>query len=103
MTHDDQGIGVLVIQIWKNLPFQTLILTAVLANIPRELEAAARNRPAEFIEIDRVRNEPDHVWVDAELLELAALRVRDGKHARRIRDHPSPEDHVKQPFAHAAP
>ena len=43
MTHDDQGIGVLVIQIWKNLPFQTLILTAVLGNIPRELEAAARN------------------------------------------------------------
>jgi len=43
MTHDDQGIGVLVIQIWKNLPFQTLILTAVLANVPAELEAAARN------------------------------------------------------------
>ena len=43
MLHDDQGIGVLVIQIWKNLPFQTLILTAVLTNVPRELEAAARN------------------------------------------------------------
>lgn len=43
MTHDEQGYGVLAIQIWKNLPFQTLILTAVLANVPRELEAAARN------------------------------------------------------------
>lgn len=43
MLHDEQGLGVLAIQIWKNLPFQTLILTAVLANVPRELEAAARN------------------------------------------------------------
>jgi putative spermidine/putrescine transport system permease protein len=43
MTHDEGGLGVLAIQIWKNLPFQTLILTAVLANVPRELEAAARN------------------------------------------------------------
>jgi putative spermidine/putrescine transport system permease protein len=43
LTHDDWGIAVLAIQIWKNLPFQTLILTAVLADIPWDLEAAARN------------------------------------------------------------
>lgn len=43
MTHDDWGVGVVAIQIWKNLPFQTLILAAVLANIPVDLENAARN------------------------------------------------------------
>jgi putative spermidine/putrescine transport system permease protein len=43
LTHDDWGLGVVFIQIWKNLPFLALILTAVLANIPADLEAAARN------------------------------------------------------------
>jgi putative spermidine/putrescine transport system permease protein len=43
LTHDEWGLGVVFIQIWKNLPFQALILTAVLANIPKDLEAAARN------------------------------------------------------------
>lgn len=43
LTHDEHGLGVVFIQIWKNLPFQALILTAVLATIPADLEAAARN------------------------------------------------------------
>lgn len=43
MINDDQGIGVLFIQIWKNFPLQTLVLTAVLTSIPSDLEAAARN------------------------------------------------------------
>jgi putative spermidine/putrescine transport system permease protein len=43
MTHDDWGLGVAAIQIWKNLPFQTLILTSVLASIQTDLENAARN------------------------------------------------------------
>jgi putative spermidine/putrescine transport system permease protein len=43
LTHDDWGLGVVLIQIWKNLPFLTLILAAVMAGIPRDLEAAARN------------------------------------------------------------
>jgi putative spermidine/putrescine transport system permease protein len=43
LTHDDWGLGVVLIQVWKNLPFLTLILAAVLANIPGDLEAAARN------------------------------------------------------------
>lgn len=43
LTHDDWGLGVVMIQIWKNLPFIALILTAVMANIPADLEAAARN------------------------------------------------------------
>jgi putative spermidine/putrescine transport system permease protein len=43
LTHDDWGLGVVLIQIWKNLPFLTLILAAVMANIPADLEPAARN------------------------------------------------------------
>lgn len=43
LTHDSWGVGVVVIQIWKNLPLQLLILTAVLSSVPPELEEAARN------------------------------------------------------------
>jgi putative spermidine/putrescine transport system permease protein len=43
LTHDESGVVVLAIQVWKNLPFQTIILAAVLVNIPNDLEAAARN------------------------------------------------------------
>lgn len=43
LTHDDWGFGVVGIQIWKNLPFQTLIVTAVLASIQSDLESAAKN------------------------------------------------------------
>ena len=43
LTHDDWGLGVVGIQVWKNVPFLALILTAVLANIPADLEAAAQN------------------------------------------------------------
>ena len=43
LTHDDWGLGVVFIQVWKNLPFLALILTAVLGNIPADVESAARN------------------------------------------------------------
>lgn len=43
MTHDDLGIGVIAIQVWKNMPLQTLILTAALVAIQTDLEQAARN------------------------------------------------------------
>jgi putative spermidine/putrescine transport system permease protein len=43
MTHDDWGIGVVAIQVWKNMPLQTLILTAALVSIQTDLEHAARN------------------------------------------------------------
>lgn len=43
MTHDDLGIGVVAIQVWKNMPLQTLILTAALVGIQTDLEHAARN------------------------------------------------------------
>jgi putative spermidine/putrescine transport system permease protein len=43
MTHDDWGLGVVAIQVWKNLPFQTLILSAALASVQQDLESAAKN------------------------------------------------------------
>ena len=43
LTHDDWGLGVIAIQVWKNLPLQTLILTSALASIKIDLEDAARN------------------------------------------------------------
>ena len=43
LTHDEWGFGVVGIQIWKNLPFQTLIVTSVLASIQSDLENAAKN------------------------------------------------------------
>jgi putative spermidine/putrescine transport system permease protein len=53
MINDDEGIGVLFIQIWKNFPLQTLVLTAVLTSIPSDLEAAARNLGAGPIAVFR--------------------------------------------------
>lgn len=43
MTHDQYGLGVVAIQVWKNLPFQALILSAALASIQSDLESAAKN------------------------------------------------------------
>lgn len=43
MTHDKYGLGVVAIQVWKNLPFQALILSAALASIQEDLESAAKN------------------------------------------------------------
>lgn len=53
LTHDDWGIGVVAIQIWKNLPFQTLILTSVLASIQSDLESAAKNLGANAFQVFR--------------------------------------------------
>jgi putative spermidine/putrescine transport system permease protein len=43
MLNDKFGWNVLVIQVWKNLPFQLLILTSVLQTIQKDIEDAARN------------------------------------------------------------
>ena len=43
MLNDKQGWGVIVIQVWKNLPFVLLILTASLAGIREDVIDAARN------------------------------------------------------------
>lgn len=53
MTHDEWGIGVVVIQVWKNLPFQALILSSVLASIQDDLESAAKNLGANPFSIFR--------------------------------------------------
>lgn len=43
MLNDTFGWNVLLIQIWKNLPFQLLIIAAVLETIQTDIEDAARN------------------------------------------------------------
>jgi len=53
MTHDEWGIGVVVIQVWKNLPFQALILSSALASIQDDIESAAKNLGAKPLSIFR--------------------------------------------------
>jgi ABC-type spermidine/putrescine transport system permease subunit I len=43
LLNDKFGWGVLAIQVWKNLPFQLLIIASVLASIRTDIEDAARN------------------------------------------------------------
>ncbi len=43
MLNDTFGWNVLLIQIWKNMPFQLLIIAAVLETIQTDIEDAARN------------------------------------------------------------
>ena len=43
MLNDAFGWNVLVIQVWKNLPFQLLIIASVLETIQTDIEDAARN------------------------------------------------------------
>ena len=48
MLNDQVGWGVLAIQVWKNLPFQMVIIASVLATIRNDLEDAARNLGANW-------------------------------------------------------
>jgi len=43
LRNDDAGIGVIVIQVWKNLPFQLTIMYAALEGIRSDIKDAARN------------------------------------------------------------
>jgi putative spermidine/putrescine transport system permease protein len=43
LLNDTFGWNVLVIQVWKNLPFQLLIIASVLESIQTDIEDAARN------------------------------------------------------------
>ncbi len=43
MLNDTFGWNVLLIQVWKNLPFQLLIIASVLESIQTDIEDAARN------------------------------------------------------------
>jgi len=51
MLNDRFGWNVFIIQIWKNLPFEVLIISAMLATIPTEIEDAARNLGAGPIQV----------------------------------------------------
>ncbi|GFN24243.1 ABC transporter permease [Thermanaeromonas sp. C210] len=43
LIQDKWGIGILLVQIWKNVPFQAVIILAVMESINKELIDAARN------------------------------------------------------------
>ena len=51
MLNDKFGWNVLVIQIWKNLPFQLLIIASVLQTIRTDIEDAARNLGANPLQV----------------------------------------------------
>ena len=51
MLNDKFGWNVLAIQIWKNLPFQLLIIASVLETIRTDIEDAARNLGANPLQV----------------------------------------------------
>ena len=51
LLNDRFGWGVLVIEVWKNLPFQLVILTSVLQTVRLDLEDAARNLGANPLQV----------------------------------------------------
>jgi putative spermidine/putrescine transport system permease protein len=54
MLNDKQGVGVVVIQIWKNLPFVLLIISASVASIRDDTIDAARNLGAGRLAVVRL-------------------------------------------------
>ncbi len=53
LLNDSFGWNVLLIQIWKNLPFQLLIIMSVLETIQTDIEDAARNLGANPLQVIR--------------------------------------------------
>lgn len=53
LLNDKFGWNVLIIQIWKNLPFQLLIIASVLETIKTDIEDAARNLGANSFQVVR--------------------------------------------------
>lgn len=43
LRNDDWGLGVLIIQIWKNVPFQMIIMYSAIESIRKDVIDAARN------------------------------------------------------------
>lgn len=53
LRNDDLGIGVLVIQVWKNVPFQMIIMYSAIEGIRRDVKDAARNLGANSFSVFR--------------------------------------------------
>jgi putative spermidine/putrescine transport system permease protein len=53
MLRDEMGLGVIFIQVWKNLPFQLLIIASVVETIRIDIEDAARNLGASYLSVVR--------------------------------------------------
>jgi putative spermidine/putrescine transport system permease protein len=43
LRNDDWGVGVLLIQIWKNVPFQMIIMYSAVESVRKDVKDAARN------------------------------------------------------------
>ena len=50
LQNDDMGIGVIVIQVWKNIPFALLIITSAVTSIKQETVHAARDLGAGYLQ-----------------------------------------------------
>jgi putative spermidine/putrescine transport system permease protein len=53
LRNDKYGIGVLMIQVWKNVPFQMLIMSSAIESIRKDVVDAARNLGANIFSIIR--------------------------------------------------
>ena len=53
MLRDEMGLGVIFIQVRKNLPFQLLIIASVVETIRIDIEDAARNLGASYLSVVR--------------------------------------------------
>lgn len=53
LRNDDYGIGVLVIQVWKNVPFQMIIMFSAIEGIRKDVMDAARNLGANTFSVLR--------------------------------------------------
>jgi len=53
MLYNKWGINIIVIQIWKNIPFQLLIISSVVETIRTDIEEAARNLGANSFAVVR--------------------------------------------------
>jgi putative spermidine/putrescine transport system permease protein len=53
LRNDDYGIGVLVIQVWKNVPFQMIIMFPAIEGIRKDVKDAARNLGAGSLSVLR--------------------------------------------------
>lgn len=55
LRNDDAGIGLLVIQVWKNLPFEMIIMYSAIESVRKDVIDAARNLGANgFVVLTRV-------------------------------------------------
>lgn len=53
LRNDPQGIAVLIIQVWKNVPFQMILMFSAIEGIRKDVKDAARNLGAGYFSVLR--------------------------------------------------